>query len=116
MWVTRATRDLDIHLYLYADYLSDGSLYFAALSTDDTIRTGSSRREGTSTVSLAGSHECDTPLPLPHKTIVLSVPCVTARFVTSGSFDFDESPHPPLGYERFSFSAISLDGEKLILY
>jgi hypothetical protein len=108
-----ATRDTDIHSYLYASYLSDGSLYFAVLTTDDTIRTGSSRREGMSTVSLTGSHECATPLPLPHNTLQVSASCETARFVTSGSFEFDEPPNPPQGYRHFSFAATSLDGERL---
>jgi len=109
-----ATRDTDIHSYLYTSYLSDGSLYFAALTTDDTVRTGSSRREGTSTVSLSESHECAAPLPLPHRTLVLSGLCVTAKFVTSGSFDFDEPSHPSQGYGHFSFSATLLDGERFL--
>ena len=110
-----ATRDEDIHSYLYAEYLPDGTLYFATLNTDDTVRTGSSRRDGTSSVSLTGSHECAAPLPLQNPTILLSEPCVTARFSTSASLEFDEPPNPPQGYAHFSFPAISLDGERLIV-
>jgi hypothetical protein len=110
-----ATRDADIHSYLYADYLSDGSLYFATLNTDDTVRTGSSRRDGSSIVTLSGSHACHAPPPLQNPTIALSGNCVTASFSTSGSFDFDEEPSPPQGYAHFSFTATSLDGERFIV-
>lgn len=110
-----ATRDADIHAYLYAEYLSDGSMYFATLNTDDTVRVGSSRRDGTSSVSLTGSHPCAAPLPLQNPSILLSEPCVTARFSTSASLEFDEPPNPPQGYAHFSFPATSLDGERLIV-
>jgi hypothetical protein len=110
-----ATRDDDIHSYLYASYLSDGTLYFATLNTNDTVRTGSTRRDGTSTVSLTGSHACDAPFPLQNPTILLSEPCVTASFSTTASLEFDQPPNAPHGYEHFSFPATSLDGERLIV-
>ncbi|MEO6211274.1 MAG: hypothetical protein ABIQ10_14260 [Gemmatimonadaceae bacterium] len=91
------------------------SLYFPTLTTDDTVRTGSSRRDGTLAVSLAASHECNAPLPLQNPTILLSEPCVTANFSTSASLDFHEPPSQPQGYAHFSFPAISLDGERLIV-
>jgi hypothetical protein len=111
-----ATRDTDIHTYVYAYYRSDGLLDYAVLNTQDTLRTGSSRRDATSTVSLTGSHACAPPLPLQNPSILLGEPCVTARFSTSGSFTFDEEPNPPQRYGHFSFPATSLDGERLIVY
>jgi hypothetical protein len=110
-----ATRDSDIHTYVYAYYQPGGSLDFAVLNTQDTIRTGSSRRDATSTMSLTGSHACNPPLPLQNQSILLGEPCATAKFVTSGSFTFDQEPNPPEGYRHFSFPAISLDGERLIV-
>jgi hypothetical protein len=110
-----ATRDADIHTYVYAYYQPGGSLDFAVLNTQDTIRTGSSRRDATSTISLTGSHACNSPLPLQNQSILLGEPCVTAKFVTSGSFTFDGEPNPSQEYRHFAFPATSLDGERLIV-
>jgi hypothetical protein len=106
-----ATRDLHFRTYLYAEYASDGSITVGALTNNDTVRTGLSSHEGSSTVSLDGSHACPTPVPLSNPTISL-VNCSTAKFSSSGSIEFNDAPGLERAYRHLSFPTTSFEGER----
>lgn len=108
-----ATRDLTFRTYMYAEYLSDGSVYFAVLNDDDTVSTGASDRAGSSAVSLEGSQACPSPIPLDNPMLAPGN-CSTAKFSSSGSIVFEDAPGLERAYRHLSFPVTAFEGERFL--
>lgn len=106
-----ATRDLRFRTYMIVEYASDGSMVVAVLNDNDTVRTGATRHDGTSIVSLDGSHTCPTPVSLNNPTIFLGN-CTTNSFSSSGSIDFNDTPGLEPAYTHLSFPLTNFEGER----
>ena len=100
---------------MYMGYAADGSISYAVLNEDDTVRTGLRSHEGSSVVSLDGSQACPTPIPLDNPTISL-VNCTTAAFSSSASIEFNDAPGLAQAYRHFSFPRSEFKGERFLDY
>ena len=108
-----AARDLSFRTYMYIEYASDGSMDVAVLNDNDTVRTGSSQRDGSSIVSLDGSQVCPTPVSLNNPMISLAN-CSTAKFSSSGSIVFNDAPGLEHAYRHLSFPTTAFEGERFL--
>jgi hypothetical protein len=107
-----ATRDLHFRTYMYMAYGSDGSISYAVLNENDTVRTGLSSHDGSSTVSADGS-ECPSPVPINNPMISL-INCTTATFSSSASIEFNDAPGLESAYRHFAFPRSDFKGERFL--